>query len=233
MLLRKKIFHFGIGISILLFVAISFWVYLFLEHSNGFLSGFTAASCAAFFSLLLVMVGWQQLGKIHATSNADLLHKLKGDFFTEETRILIHLIYDDFIEFVIEDASPDKKEVCYFKIDVDKINNSKLPKEIKEYLSKKKHYTIYEMDDFVLGHFEDVGLFWEKGVLDIDLIYEEFDDYISTVYESKIFQEYRDYINKPEQADLVENDYYDKFKCIYQRCKIYGKWKTKKRLKCL
>ena len=46
------------------------------------------------------------------------------------------------------------------------------------------------MDDYVLGHFEDIGLFWEKGILDIDLIYEEFADYIETVYESKIFKEY-------------------------------------------
>jgi hypothetical protein len=228
---RNGIVKYGIGISILVFIIISTWVYLFFEQCNGFLSGFAAASCAALFSLLLVFVGWQQLGKIHTTSNADLLHKLKGDFFREETRILIHLIYNDFIEFFVEDTGPDEIAVCYFKVDVDAINKSKLPAEIKEYLTKKMSYTTYEMDDYVLGHFEDIGLFWEKGVLDIDLIYEEFADYIETVYESKMFKEYLTYINEPEENEQLENDYYDKFECIYHQCKLYGKRKSKKRIK--
>jgi hypothetical protein len=204
------------------------WVYLFFEQCNGFLSGFAAASFAALFSLILILVGWQQLGKIHATSNADLLHKLKGDFFREETRILIHLIYNDFIELIIEDTSRDEIEVCYFKVNVDAINKSKLPAEIKEYLTQKRIYTTYELDDYVLGHFEDIGLFWGKKVLDIDLIYEEFDDYISTVYESNEIQRYISYINKPEEDDQPENDYYDKFECIYHQCKLYEKRKSKK-----
>lgn len=227
---KKRILISGIGVSILFFVAISFWVYYCWDHSNGFLSGFAAASFAAFFSFLLVLVGWWQLDKIHSTSNADLLYKLKGDFFREESRILIYLIDDDYIKFVVDNTDPDN-EVCYFKVDVDKIINSKLPQEIKEYLTKKKHYTTDEVDDFVLGHFEDAGLFWERGILDIDLIYEEFADYIEIVYESKIFREYLDYINKLGQTGQEEGDYYDKFKRIYKECKHYGTIKKKKRLK--
>jgi hypothetical protein len=223
---KKRVFICGTGVSLLIFAAISLWVYYCLNHNNGFLSGFAATSFAAFFSFILVLVGWWQLDKIHATSNADLLHKLKSDFFREESRILIHLIDDDYINFVSDNTDPDN-EICYFKVNVDKITNSKLPQEIKEYLTKKNIYTTNEMDDFVLGHFEDAGLFWERGILDIDLIYEEFDDYIEKVYESNLFQEYLAYINKPEQIDQEEGDYYDKFKMIYQECKKYSTKKQK------
>jgi hypothetical protein len=172
-----------------------------------------------------------QLKKIHLTSNADLIHKLKSDFFKNETRVIIDLINGNYLKYTLIKNDDNNDFICYFQVDQDKIYASKLPIEIKDNLCKKKIYTTTELDDYVLGHCEDIGIFWEKGILDLDLIYEEFDEYIESAYENEEIRKYIDYLNNPEDGG-PDGDYYDKFKIIYKECKNFGIEKRKARYEC-
>jgi hypothetical protein len=49
-----------------------------------------------------------------------------------------------------------------------------------------------ELDDFLLGHFEDIGLFEEKGLIDTEMVYEEFSYYIFEVFENPEIKKYLD-----------------------------------------
>jgi hypothetical protein len=198
-------------------VFISVIVSLLFSRSNlkenlldGLIGGFIGAGVV----LLTAWIAWKELGEIKNTNSANFIHKLKGDFFKEETRNLITLISLDAIKFT------ERNGESYFEVDDEKLKN--IPDEVKKNLTKKKLYTPYEVDDLLLGHFEDIGLFERKGILDIEMVYEEFEWYIRTVFENS---EVNKYIQS-ERKD--ESDVYDKFEYIYNKCKSFGKNKMEK-----
>jgi hypothetical protein len=172
----------------------------------------------AIFTFLLVYVAWAELGNISQTSSADFIHRFKKDFFTEETRTLIHLIDSGYIEFV--DEHKDCERISFFKINEEKIKNSGLPDEIVTRLTKKKVYSTYEIDDLLLGDFEDVGFLENKGLVDIEMVYNEFSWYVSVVFENPEIQAYL-------KSQVEESpDIYENFKYIYTKCKSFEKVKA-------
>jgi hypothetical protein len=75
----------------------------------------------------------------------------------------------------------------------------------------------YELDDLLLGHFEDLGILYENKILDIHMIYEEFDWYIITCWENDDINEYIKYQREKEGWDI-----YKRFENIYQKSKLHG-----------
>ena len=62
--------------------------------------GYVATALGAVITLLLVYIAWWQLSAISGTSGGDFIHKLKSDFFTEETRVLMHLLVNRYIRYI-------------------------------------------------------------------------------------------------------------------------------------
>ncbi|MEN3038818.1 MAG: hypothetical protein ABDI07_06665 [Candidatus Kryptonium sp.] len=177
----------------------------------------TASWITAIITTLLIAITLLQLINMQNTSSADFIHRLKKDFFeNENTQHLIALIDNHLLKFSVSSSN----DIAYFTIWDEKIKY--LPDDIKEYFIKKKLYSLYEIDDYLLGHFEDIGLFEKKGVLDIEMVYEEFDWYIELVYENEEIQKYITYLREKEEK-LV--DVYDNFEYIYKKCKSYGEAK--------
>jgi len=188
------------------------------------MSGFIGSALCAFFTLILAYIVLQQLSKIYSTSNADLIHKLKTDLFRPETRILIHLLGNEYLIFMVPENSQTElpyKE-AYFEVDVEKISKTNLPQEIKDDITKNKYYSTYEINDILLGHFENIGLFWEIGALEIDVIYAKFGYYLSLAYDNPAIKEYIKFARK-DGADI-----YDKFEKVYNASKSYGQKKLAK-----
>ena len=192
------------------------WRHCPLDHKE-LLSGLLGSLCGSLVALIAILFAIEQLDAINKTASADFLMKLKNDFFTKEARILINLLDLDCIKFVKNDDLTDS----FFEVDESKINNSKLPTEHKKDLLAKKHYTLYEIDDFLLGHFEDVGILVNKGIIDVDVAYEEFFWYASTAWENC---EINKYIREQRKDGL---DTYDKFEEIYKEFETYRKKKLK------
>jgi hypothetical protein len=222
--MKKDEFRFSI---IVLLFAIASFVFIFARVLYGKvqndMSGFIGSALCAFFTLVLAYIALRQLNRIHSTSNAELIHKLKTDFFRPETRILTHLVEHEYLLFIdpetIQTASPYKE--AYFEVDMDKIGKTNLPQEIRDDLSKKKYYSTYEMDDLLLGHLEDIGLFWDSGALEIGVVYEEFDYYLAIAYDNPAIKDYIKFARK-DGADI-----YDKFEKVYNGSKSYKKKKIR------
>jgi hypothetical protein len=182
---------------------------------DGLIGGFIGAGLV----LLTAWIAWKELDEIKNTNSADFIHRLKNDFFKEETRNLITLIDLDSLKFIEDDDIP------YFEVVEEKLEN--FPEDIKNQLSEKKFYTAYEIDDLLLGHFEDIGLLEQKGVLDIEMVYEEFSWYIETTYDNCEIKKYIKYSRK----DGENEDIYDKSEYLYYKCKSFGKNKRENRSK--
>ena len=76
-------------------------------------------------------------------------------------------------------------------MDIEKISKTNLPQGIQDDLTKKRYYSTYEMNDLLLGHFEDIDLLWDSGSLEISVVYEEeVDYYFSLAYDNPAIKDH-------------------------------------------
>jgi hypothetical protein len=212
----KITFIFFIAIAILFFILCLFHFPIIQKFQQFIISDdFTSVLFQVIATLLFASIALTQLEDIENTNSADFIHKLKNDFFEEKTRILLTLIDLKAIKFI------DNGNTAYFEVIEDAPRLKDLPDDIKRNLTEKKFYTLHEIDDFLLGHFEDIGLFEQKRILDIEMVYEEFSWYIETAYENCEIKQYIEYSRKDDK----DKDVYDKFEYIYYKCKSFGKCK--------
>jgi hypothetical protein len=221
-------------IVIIVFGSLTSWFYFsnIVHQCNDFFSGIVGSVIVSLLTAILIWIAYYQLKSLFQTTNADFIHKLKNDFFKEETRKLFHLVEHDYILFregigdsdkcrhvsgICEQHKTDESEKEYFfEVNCEKIEHSGLPKEIQQVLLEKKFYSSYELDDFLLGHFEDIGLFETKGVIDIEMVYEEFSWYLKASFENCQIQKY---------MEALGEDFYDKFKYVYKKSESYSEIK--------
>jgi len=162
-----------------------------------------------------------QLYYLNKNRKADFIHRFKKDFFCESTRHILFLIDLDLLTFSDPQSN---QEYPYFKIDKNKLE--KLPDVFIEYKNsaKKMNYTIdaFKIDEYLLGHFEDMGLFKKDRVMNLRYIYESFDWYIQITYDNSAIIKYIDWQERQENGE----DVYEWFRYIAEQCKKYGKKKN-------
>ncbi|MGA2467295.1 MAG: hypothetical protein ABSH06_23465 [Thermodesulfobacteriota bacterium] len=183
-----------------------FWRILFYWNpscENALFDGLLGALLGVFITTVVALIAYFQLSSIAKTTKADFIHKLKNDFFVEPTRILIdHIVEDRLLHREISDRNPrtdasvssSDRKMGYFVVDETAILTN-FPEMLKNKLMEKRYYLEVEIDDFLLGHFEDIGLFEEKGLIDTDMAYEEFSYYIWNTFEN---EEIKKYIDDPD-----------------------------------
>ena len=101
--------------------------------------------------------------------------RLKRDFFTDRTRVLLELVAEGWL--IYEGAW--KGRAAYFRVDIDRLDAAHLPRELKARLVERQAFSCYEIDDLLLGHFEDLHSLWKRDLLDLGLIAEGFGWYIA------------------------------------------------------
>ena len=162
-------------------------------------------------TFILAYIAWTQLKKGNLISQADFDQRFKNDFFKEKTQQLFMLFQYDLIEFKTEDEFP------YFEVDSAKIDANPI---FKIYLAENKYrYSAYEIDELLLGHFEDLGFFCKKGLMDIEFIYEGFSYYIEEIHKNKQIQNYIEWTRGGE--DESGDEFYN-FDFIFNKVKCYG-----------
>jgi hypothetical protein len=177
-------------------------------------------------TLLLWLVARNQLRGISKTTKAEFIKKFSTDFFGDVTREIImlldyHGLY--YQEKIIKYNQPlDPKIFSYFSIDKTIVDQFELSSDIKKRLCDKAIYTSYEIDDYLLGFFEDIGLFEKKGFLNIHDVYNYFGWYISVAWEN---DEIRKYISR--QRELDDDDLYENYEYIYHKCSSYEEYLSK------
>ena len=177
---------------------------------------FIAQSLTAIFTAGLFFIAWRQLRKINKTSSAEFLHKLKTDLLNDKSSLLISLIDIGCLQFITH----KNEEESYFNINLDSIKNKLIKKELKRKIDKVREgsYIIesFELDEFLLGHIEYLGILEEKKILDIDMIYEEFSWIIQTCFEN---HDIKKYIKQQREKDW---DIYDKAESLAKKCNRFG-----------
>lgn len=163
----------------------------------------------AIFTLFLVLVGYDQLEKFNETNKRVFLQNLKNDFFTDYERTLMFLIDNKYLIFNTikldgNEIYNTKNEISFFINTVD----NRIDFIIDEIpLLKRKYFTSNEIDDFLLQHFEDIGILYENENLTKEDIVETFGYYLETCWG---YKEIHTYINHVREV-TKDNDIYMKF----------------------
>jgi hypothetical protein len=180
----------------------------------------TGTMIIALITSLLAIIAWIQLEKANNISKADFDQRFKNDFFNEKTRQLFMLFQYDLMVFKREFVNNTDDEFPYFEVDSTQFDAN--PIFAIDLAEMKYRYSAYEIDEFLLGHFEDLGLFCKKGLMDIEFIYEGFSYYIEKIHSNKQIQNYISWTRKEEDDG---EDIYKNFDFIFNKVRCYGKSK--------
>ncbi|MGC8494254.1 MAG: hypothetical protein ACP5SH_21220 [Syntrophobacteraceae bacterium] len=205
-----------------------------------FYSGIMGSILGAFFAAFLVFVAWEELGNLGKTSSADFIHRLKADFFQPQTRTVTALLECDALEFKAN-SEGQSDPFPYFEIKESVIEETDLPEPIKKSLTDKKYYSCWEIDELILGHFEDIGMFEQRGILDFQMVYDEFSWYLEIAWNNDQIRKYINRARDEYKAKRIENAFYYYFQYIAIKCNEYEDlypgfclkwWKFKRRFFC-
>jgi hypothetical protein len=144
-------------------------------------------------TLIGVVVALMQLNSISETSKADFILKFKDSFFKKDARDLMENLDEKKLKFIEIDS------MAFFQ------------------LKRKNSDTVisaYEIDENLLNHFEDIGMFERKGILSLSMVNDMFGWYITDCWENAEIQKYIKY----ERA-LYGLAIFDDFEYIYTKCK--------------
>jgi hypothetical protein len=119
-----------------------------------------------------------QLRSIRIISRAEFTKRFIDSFFVEDSRTLFTLLLNSALEFAVR-----KIEVGGDQID--ELPYLRIKKEIADQLAgivplnpAKTGYSAFEVDDFLLGHFEDVGWYARRKLMDLNAAYQSFGFYV-------------------------------------------------------
>jgi hypothetical protein len=173
-------------------------------------------------TLVLVWIAKKQLGGLSKTAKADFNKKFNDDFFNDTTRKIVMLFDYDALRFMNVEIKYGEykttKSFPYFLINEDVINQLKISPEELKLLHDKKLFTGFEIDDFLLGYFEDIGLFEKKKLIDISDVYNDFDWYLNIIWNN---EEIKKYVWSQIELENDGNDIYEYTKYIYEKCSSY------------
>src|SRR5271157_3495721 len=173
-------------------------IYCCLIHNPDIWSVISALSSLGLFFLTLYIVFYakEQLKTSNETSinslnisKADFSLRFENNFFTEKSRELFFLFENDLLNYkMIEDKLSDF-DLHYFEIDIQKLEKYPILKEIN-FINNKNIIVSNDVDDLLLNHFEDLGIYEEEGLLSLNFVYEGFVYYLKTIWENKQVNKY-------------------------------------------
>ena len=171
-------------------------------HQFNWVTFWTAIT--AIIAILGVAIAWYELDQNRKISRADFIKKFVDSFFTEETRTFFTLLQNQALVF------DEKKITDENNKEIDHLPYVKIKKQITEQLNgivkidpDKTGYSAFEIDDFLLGYFDDIQLYRRKGLIDFIMIEQTFGYYITEAYnnpEIKAYLEHKD--NKGRYGDF-------------------------------
>lgn len=167
--------------------------------------------------IALVALGFTyiQIKEINRATQADFAHRFKVDFFTDQSCTLMTLF--DYNLIIFQTATNKKNPIDFAYFTVDTLRAKELSKKFPN-LFMKKYYSVYEIDNYLLLHFDDLGYYYKRGILDIDFIYDGFDYYVENIYENREIQKYLAWV----KTDKNSEDTYEGFDLIYKELKKHS-----------
>lgn len=156
-----------------------------------------------------VAIALVQLGGIKKVSRADFAKRFIDTFFTPETRTLFTLLLNSALKFDVLEIADEAGTV------IDRLPYWRIDKSVAAQLhgivpveETKSGYSAFEIDDLLLGFFDDLGWYHKRGLIDIDTIKQAFGYYICESYENDQVKRYL--------ADEDNKGRYGDFRSLYE-----------------
>jgi hypothetical protein len=166
----------------------------------------------------LFWFAWIQLKKIKQTTEADFYYRIKSDFFTEKSKLLMALLEYNALIFIENIKIIDDKEnkYPYFKVDKTKIMaiNPDMDLEVVP-----KMYSVNDIEDILLNQIEDLSILEEKGVLNFEEIVSGYSNYIVIIMENEGIRKYIQYAKNPRSDEISDEENYSGCEDLYTRIK--------------
>jgi hypothetical protein len=169
----------------------TFFKILFGVHDNGIDRAALWTGAAAVAAFIAIGIAIHELKSTRETTRADFAKRFVDSFFTRDTRELLTLLMNSALEFeVLKIKDKEGKQIDslpYFKINED---IARQLHGIIENNQQKTGYSAFEMDDLLLGHFEDIAWYEGRKLIDLETIREMFGYQILACYENAEIQKY-------------------------------------------
>jgi hypothetical protein len=162
------------------------------------------AGVAVVLATVGVAVAFVQLGGIKKVSRADFAKRFIDTFFSAETRTLFTLLLNSALEFAVLEITDEAGMVIdrlpYFRI---KKSVAKQLQGIVAIEEARTGYSAFEIDDLLLGFFDDLGWYYQRGLIDLETIKQAFGYYICESFENDQVKRYlADEDNESKYADF-------------------------------
>lgn len=171
--------------------------------------------CLVVATIFLYFVAKLQLTGINKTTKADFIKRFNCEFFVESVRNIVMLLDTGAFRYCSKyiKVDEDQQSYPYFEIIPHVLDQMVMSDDIKTILVNKRFYTAYELDDSLLGRFEDIGLFEKQGLLNTHDVYNHFFWYIDITWNNS---EITKYIQS--QREIYGDAIYSHFEYIYKKC---------------
>lgn len=151
-----------------------------------------------------VAVALIQLGGIKKISRADFAKRFLDTFFIPETRTLFALLMNSALEFEVLEIKDKAGEI------IDRLPYLRIKKDVADQLrgivpveNERSGYSAFEVDDLLLGFFDDLGWYQKQGLIDLETIKQAFGYYICISHENEQLKRYlADEDNEGKYGDL-------------------------------
>ena len=151
------------------------------------------AFITAMATVSIAVIAWNELSKNRKIKSAEFINEFTATFFSPKTSELLMLFEFGLIEFISKNTGENKLKnlpeyFSYFKV---RMEGYKRRGDIPGYLLDYTDiYAAYEIEDLLLGHFEDMGLFIDNKVMTKNFIFDVFGFYIVKTGQNKQIQNY-------------------------------------------
>jgi len=157
-----------------------------------------------------VVIALIQLGGIKKISRADFAKRFLDSFFAPETRTLFALLMNSALQFDVLEIKDEAGKV------IDRLPYLRIKNDVAEQLKgivpidkERSGYSAFEVDDLLLGFFDDLGWYHKRGLIDLGIIKQAFGYYICASYENEQIKRYL--------ADEDNEGKYGDFRYIYDK----------------
>ena len=155
-------------------------------------------------AIAAIWIAFFQLNSTRKTVRADFTKRFNDTFFTRETRGLFTLLMNSALEFDVLKLNDKNGQ------EIDCLPYLRIKKDITDQLkgiidtdASKSGYSAFEVDDLLLGFFDDIAWYHKKGMIDYKTIKQTFGYYIVESYNSEPIKQYLDHEdNKEKYTDL-------------------------------
>lgn len=163
-----------------------------------------------------------QVRQVSRTTKGEVLQKFSENFFKPETRELLMLFEYGLIKFKENNINVDtvmglpQNFGCF-------VRANSYPPTLNSFLldTTKTIFSSYEIDDYVLGHLENLGMYLKMEMVDIEEIYLNYGWYIMLFWEDPEMEKYILWCKKIYKGSASAHYVYSEY--LYRQIKRFEK----------